>query len=68
MRDQARSIGQLSADSSSAFAIARALAMDPIAYAIRRADLGARPEMINEVLDVMVALADDGMTIDGCHA
>ena len=30
---------------------------------VRRADLGARPEMVNEVLDVMVGLARQGMTM-----
>ena len=44
-------------------AIARALAMDPKVILLRRADLGARPGNDQEVLDVMVQLAHDGMTM-----
>jgi glutamate/aspartate transport system ATP-binding protein len=64
MRDQAAKYpGQLSGGQQQRVAIARALAMDPIAMLFDEPTSALDPEMINEVLDVMVALADDGMTM-----
>jgi glutamate/aspartate transport system ATP-binding protein len=54
---------QLSGGQQQRVAIARALAMDPIAMLFDEPTSALDPEMINEVLDVMVALADDGMTM-----
>lgn len=54
---------QLSGGQQQRVAIARALAMDPIAMLFDEPTSALDPEMINEVLDVMVALARDGMTM-----
>lgn len=55
--------GQLSGGQQQRVAIARALAMDPIAMLFDEPTSALDPEMINEVLDVMTALAKDGMTM-----
>ena len=55
--------GQLSGGQQQRVAIARALAMDPIAMLFDEPTSALDPEMINEVLDVMVSLARDGMTM-----
>ena len=55
--------GQLSGGQQQRVAIARALSMDPIAMLFDEPTSALDPEMINEVLDVMVALAKDGMTM-----
>ena len=54
---------QLSGGQQQRVAIARALAMDPIAMLFDEPTSALDPEMINEVLDVMVELATDGMTM-----
>lgn len=55
--------GQLSGGQQQRVAIARALAMDPICMLFDEPTSALDPEMINEVLDVMVSLAKDGMTM-----
>ncbi len=55
--------GQLSGGQQQRVAIARALAMDPIAMLFDEPTSALDPEMIQEVLEVMVALARDGMTM-----
>jgi len=55
--------GQLSGGQQQRVAIARALAMDPIAMLFDEPTSALDPEMINEVLDAMVELALEGMTM-----
>jgi glutamate/aspartate transport system ATP-binding protein len=55
--------GQLSGGQQQRVAIARALCMDPIAMLFDEPTSALDPEMINEVLDVMVQLAQEGMTM-----
>jgi glutamate/aspartate transport system ATP-binding protein len=55
--------GQLSGGQQQRVAIARGLAMDPIAMLFDEPTSALDPEMINEVLDVMVELAREGMTM-----
>ncbi|HEY7673967.1 MAG TPA: amino acid ABC transporter ATP-binding protein [Burkholderiales bacterium] len=55
--------GQLSGGQQQRVAIARALAMEPIAMLFDEPTSALDPEMINEVLDVMVELATEGMTM-----
>ncbi len=54
---------QLSGGQQQRVAIARSLAMDPIAMLFDEPTSALDPEMINEVLDVMVELAKEGMTM-----
>jgi putative ABC transport system ATP-binding protein len=54
---------QLSGGQQQRVAIARALSMDPIAMLFDEPTSALDPEMINEVLDVMVELAREGMTM-----
>ncbi len=54
---------QLSGGQQQRVAIARGLAMDPIAMLFDEPTSALDPEMINEVLDVMTELANDGMTM-----
>ena len=55
--------GQLSGGQQQRVAIARALSMDPMAMLFDEPTSALDPEMINEVLDVMVGLAQEGMTM-----
>ncbi len=64
LADQSRKHpAQLSGGQQQRVAIARALAMDPIAMLFDEPTSALDPEMINEVLDVMVELAGEGMTM-----
>jgi glutamate/aspartate transport system ATP-binding protein len=54
---------ELSGGQQQRVAIARALAMDPIAMLFDEPTSALDPEMISEVLDVMVSLAREGMTM-----
>lgn len=55
--------GQLSGGQQQRVAIARALVMNPICMLFDEPTSALDPEMINEVLDVMVELAREGMTM-----
>lgn len=55
--------GQMSGGQQQRVAIARALAMDPVCMLFDEPTSALDPEMINEVLDVMVSLAKEGMTM-----
>jgi glutamate/aspartate transport system ATP-binding protein len=55
--------GQLSGGQQQRVAIARALAMDPVVMLFDEPTSALDPEMVNEVLDVMVELAKSGMTM-----
>jgi len=55
--------GQLSGGQQQRVAVARALAMDPICMLFDEPTSALDPEMVNEVLDVMVELAHEGMTM-----
>ena len=55
--------GQLSGGQQQRVAIARALAMDPIVMLFDEPTSALDPEMVNEVLDVMIELAREGMTM-----
>jgi glutamate/aspartate transport system ATP-binding protein len=64
LTDQAAKFpGQLSGGQQQRVAIARALSMDPICMLFDEPTSALDPEMINEVLDVMVQLAKEGMTM-----
>jgi len=55
--------GQLSGGQQQRVAIARALCMDPMVMLFDEPTSALDPEMVGEVLDVMVQLAQEGMTM-----
>ena len=55
--------GQLSGGQQQRVAIARALCMDPIVMLFDEPTSALDPEMVGEVLDVMIQLAQEGMTM-----
>jgi len=64
LRSQAEKFpAELSGGQQQRVAIARALAMDPVCMLFDEPTSALDPEMINEVLDVMVELAREGMTM-----
>ncbi len=64
LADQAAKFpAQLSGGQQQRVAIARGLAMDPVVMLFDEPTSALDPEMINEVLDVMVKLAQEGMTM-----
>jgi glutamate/aspartate transport system ATP-binding protein len=64
LTDQAKKFpAQLSGGQQQRVAIARGLAMDPVVMLFDEPTSALDPEMINEVLDVMVKLAQEGMTM-----
>ena len=60
---QNRYPGQLSGGQQQRVAIARALCMDPVVMLFDEPTSALDPEMVGEVLDVMVQLAHEGMTM-----
>jgi glutamate/aspartate transport system ATP-binding protein len=64
LKEQAQKFpAQLSGGQQQRVAIARALAMDPIVMLFDEPTSALDPEMVSEVLDVMVDLAHEGMTM-----
>lgn len=64
LKEQANKFpGELSGGQQQRVAIARALSMDPICMLFDEPTSALDPEMVNEVLDVMVELAKEGMTM-----
>lgn len=55
--------GQLSGGQQQRVAIARALSMDPVVMLFDEPTSALDPEMVGEVLDVMIGLAHEGMTM-----